>query len=687
MRWLPLLAAVLLGLAAPPAWAAELLPPPTSKDEFAILRDALNAAARDDHVRAQRIAAQADDPLPLKIVRWLDYRRAETVASFEAISAFILENPEWPELGRLQASAEQALARDATDSAVLAWFEGRDPVTRDGRIRLLHALLNANQQERAGALARTSWRDDDFGAKEEQAFMAEFGRFLSRQDHQARLDRLLWENKSTSARRMFAHVGPGWRALAETRIALHDGSDKATALLRKVPAELKRDPGLTYERVRWRRLKGLEDEARALLVGVKTVTDHAPLWWQERKLLAWSALEKGATRDAYRLAAAHGLSSGVSFADAEWFAGWIALRHRGDPKTALRHFTRLHENVGTQISLSRAAYWAGRAAEAADDDATADAWYRKAAAWPATYYGQLAAARAHQKAAPLFAVAAREAAAREDALTGHELITAARMLALLGEDEYVTPFILRLGDLARGPADHGLVAKIAVDISRPDLSVRAAKRAAAEGYVSVEALYPLAALPLAEADPRLEPALVLALSRQESEFDPRAKSKAGALGLMQLMPTTAQHVAKSKGISVREADLIRSPALNVQLGSAYLANLIDGFGGSYVLALAAYNAGPANVRQWIATNGSPLDIASIDVIDWIELIPYAETRNYVQRVLEGVQVYRWRLGEMADVTGLERDLVRGVAPTVLAARCESAQEKKAARAATLSTVC
>jgi soluble lytic murein transglycosylase len=485
---------------------------------------------------------------------------------------------------------------------------------------------------------------------------------------------------------MFPHVGPGWRALAETRIALRAGSDKATALLRKVPAELRRDPGLTYERMRWRRLKGLEDEARALLVDVKEVTDHASLWWQERKLLAWSALEKGATRDAYRLAASHGLTKGADFADGEWFAGWLALRHRDDPKTALKHFARLHEGVGTQISLARAAYWAGRAAEAAGDAKAAEDWYLKAAIWPATYYGQLAAARAHQEATPLFAVAAREAAARDDALPGHELITVARMLALLGEDELVTPFVMRLGDLSRGPEDHVLIARIALDISRPDLSVRAAKRAAAEGYVSIEALYPMAALPLAEADPRLEPALVLALSRQESEFDPRARSGAGALGLMQLMPATARHVAKSKGINVREADLIRSPALNVQLGSAYLADLVDGFGGSYVLALAAYNAGPSNVRKWIAANGNPVDTAAVDIIDWVELIPYAETRNYVQRVLEGLQVYRWRLGTLADATSLERDLVRGVAAPVLADRCAPARET-IARLATLATVC
>ncbi len=669
-----------------PVLAEEPLPPPSSGDDFSVLREVLSAAEGDDHKRAQKVATRAKSPLPLKIARWLDYRRDDSEASFSDIAAFIKENPDWPSLERIEASAERAMGLGVTYATVLDWFKTRDPVSRDGRIQLIDAALNASMTDRATKLARQGWRDDDFGPDEETEFLTRFGKLLQPADHQARLDRLLWENKATAARRLFPFVDKGWQALAEARLALHAEAKNAPKLLTKVPAELKRDAGLTYERVRWRRLKGNENDARALLVGVKSVSDHADLWWQERRLLARDALEAGASRDAYRLTAAHGLISGSLFAEAEWLAGWIALRHRGDAKTALKHFARLHDGVSAPISLSRAGYWAGRAAEAAGDVTGAKAWYERAAAWPATFYGQLAAARAHAEGAPLLGAVPSEAASSEDTLPGHELLSVARMLALLGEDELVTPFILRLGELARGPADHTLIATVAVDISRPDLAVRAAKLAASRGFVSVNALYPLAKLPLVEADQRLEHPLVLAIARQESQFDPAAKSPAGALGLMQLMPATAQQVAKKVGVKIRKADLTRSPALNVKLGSHYLASLVEGFDGSYVLATAAYNAGPTNVRRWIEANGNLLNDSTVDPIDWIESIPFGETRNYVQRVLEGVQVYRWRLGQPSSGASLERDLVRGITPAAIAARC-AAKPKSTARAATLRSVC
>ncbi len=678
-----LLAAILLGRAA---LAVEPLPPPSSKDDFTILRDALTATEGKDYARARKIAGRAISPLPLKIARWLDYRRDDSEASFSDVAAFISENPDWPNLDRIEASAERAMALGITYATVLAWFEHKDPITRDGRAQLVEAALNSNQPGRAAQFARLSWLEDDFGADEEKEFLARYRDLLRPADHWARLNRLVWEDKATAARRLFPFVDDGAEALAEARIALRAGTKNAPKLLAKVPAKLKRDPGLTYERVRWRRLKEKDDEARALLIGVKAVDDHANLWWQERRILARDALEKGATRDAYRLVATHGLTGGSAFADAEWLAGWIALRHRGDAKTALVHFTRMHEGVSAPISLARAAYWAGRAAEASNNAIDAKAWFERAAAWPASYYGQLAAAHIHGKNQALLDAAVGEVASREDTLPGHELLSAARMLALLGEDELVTPFILRLGELARSAADHVLIATVSIDIGRPDLAVRAAKLAASRGFVSVNALYPVADLPLIEADPRLEHPLVLAIARQESQFDPKAKSSAGALGLMQLMPATAQQVAKKLGVKVRDADLTRRPALNVQLGSHYLANLIDGFDGSYVLAIASYNAGPANVRRWIEANGSPLSDSAVDPIDWIESIPFEETRNYVQRVLEGVQVYRWRLGQPSSGARLERDLIRGVAPVAVAARCK-AKPKLLARATTLKTVC
>jgi soluble lytic murein transglycosylase len=600
--------------------------------------------------------------------------------------AFITANPTWPGLVGLEINAERRMA-DASDASVLEWFRVREPESRDGRLRLIKAAEHANDTKRASAVARQSWLEDDFGPDEEKEFLARFGRYLTPDVHTARLDRLLWENKDVSARRMYRHVDKGWTALAEARLGLHAETKNAVGLLAKVPTALRRDPGLLYERVRWRRLKGREDEARALLLSVKNPTTQQALWWSERRRLARSALEKGPTRDAYRIAAGHGLNSGAAFADAEWLAGWIALRFRNDAKTALRHFTKMHDGVSAPISLARAAYWAGRAAEATGDKTTAAKWYFEGARWPSTYYGQLAASRASGRTTPLFAAAAQVAAAQIDRLPGLELVTAARLLALLGEDELVPPFVMQLAELARGPADHAMVGALAREIGRPDLGVRAAKHAASQGYLSIDELYPVADLPFQRAKVSIERALVLAITRQESQFDPKARSSAGALGLMQLLPSTARHVAKSFGIKkVNESDLTRNLALNVQLGSAYLGDMIRRFDNSYVLGVAAYNAGPTNVAKWLKANGDPRRSATVDFVDWIELIEFEETRNYVQRVLEGVQVYRWRLGETVNVASLERDLVRGVEPGVLKARC-AAKSRQVERAATLKAVC
>lgn len=667
------------------AVAEEPLPPPATKDDLSLLRQALTKAEDDDFVAAHALAGRAKSPVVPKILQWLDYRRGESAAPLDDLIAFIKTNPDWPDYAKIEANVERAMFFGADDAFVFEWFRYRDPVSREGRLRLLKAHVAAKDEKKATALARTTWLDDEFDEGQETAFLADYGRFLRPEDHQARLDRLLWENKETSAKRMYERVDKGWKALAEARLALHENKKDANRLLAKVPTKLRRDPGLIYERVRWRRINDHDDEARALLLSVKSVKEYAPLWWQERRRLARDALNKGHSRDAYRLAASHGLEGGASFAEAEFFAGWVALRFRNDAKTALRHFSRLHEAVSAPISLARGAYWAARAAEATGNKKAAKDWYAKAAIWPATFYGQLAASHVNAKKTPLFAAAIRAANGQPNNLPGSELVSAARTLAVLGEDDLVAPLILRLGELAQGPRDHTLVAELALDIARPDLALRAAKLAAQKGFVSLETLYPLVKLPYPKEE-ALERPLVLALTRQESQFDPDAKSPAGALGLMQLMPGTAKDVAKDLGIKIRTAELTSNQSLNVRLGSRYLADMGDTFGGSYILSVAAYNAGPTNVRRWLEANGDPRADATIDVIDWIEQIPIEETRNYVQRVLEGVQVYRWRLDKTVTVASLEADLLRGSTADALEARCK-AKTRKVVRARTLQTVC
>ena len=643
------------------------MPPAVSQADIQVYRDAFRAAARKNWRLAHRLARAATDPLGATILRWWDYSRPYSYASFDEIAGFIEEHPDWPSQGALQVNAESALAVGVTDAEVLDWYRWRDPVSRDGRLRYADALLDIGRDEQAAALVRAEWLEGVFSAEKLAATYRRYRSLLRPEDHIARLDRLVWDNHARSARRVYRYVEQRYQYLAEARLTLRARAGGVDRAIQRVPRALRDDPGLIYERLRWRRAKDRNEGARALLRRVPDRLGPRPkLWWRERAIQIRHALDEGLIAEAYALAAGHRQSAASTFSEAEWLAGWIALRFEGNARTAFPHFVRMHDAVTMPISRSRAAYWAGRAAEGFEDPEGAALWYGKAADYPGTYYGQLAIARIAAPDAPLIVPAVDTAGAT---LKGHTLIAAVRFLAFLGHDQLLTPFFTQLSVLARNQGDHAMVSALALEIGRPDWSMRAAQRAARDGYVSVERLFPLVDVPFSREDAQLEHALVLALIRQESRFDRKARSHAGARGLMQLMPRTAREVARKMGLKSDRDRLTADPAHNVALGSRYLADMIKRFDGSYLLATAAYNGGPRNVARWIAANGDPRTDPNVNIIDWIEMIPIKETRNYVQRVLEGTQVYRWQLGRTPTASSLERDLARGMSTRVLIAHC------------------
>jgi peptidoglycan lytic transglycosylase len=356
----------------------------------------------------------------------------------------------------------------------------------------------------------------------------------------------------------------------------------------------------------------------------------------------------------YRISNGFGATEGLTFAEGEWLSGWIALRSLDDYKVAYDHFTTLYAGVGTTISKARGAYWAGRAAEDMGDVATAQNWYRAAATNNTAYYGQLAAARLGSVDALTFAPMPRPTPAETAAFDKRELVRAVRLLGQLDQESRARPFLTAMADGTSDPDTLRLTADLGRELHRDDLAVMVAKIARDKGVDLIDYLYPLRSVP---AGPGPEQALTLAVIRQESAFELGAVSPAGALGLMQLMPSTAKHVAKSEKLRYRKQDLTRSAEYNMRLGRAYLQELLDHFDQSYVLAIAAYNAGPDRVSGWISQYGDPRD-HGVDVVDWIETIPISETRNYVQRVLENLQVYRHRLGEVQVAQSLQQDLLR-----------------------------
>lgn len=627
-------------------------PAPAATSHDKLVREVFATARKDRFDDAERMALAAKDRLLAKLVRWMAYSRPNANASFAEITSFIETSPDWPLMSILARRAEEAITAATPDGQVLAWFKTRQPETVDGGMALARALLNAGRRDEAVTVIRRTWVDGAFGVMQERQFLTLYGDHLEKEDHWKRLDRLLWERQDAAAQRMVLKVEPSRRLLAQARLALQDGKANPEPALAAVPKQLRDDPGLVFDRVRWRRQKDLDEEAIDLLSHPARNKVRAEAWWQERGILARRGLQKGLVSRAYQTAADHGLDAGsAQFAEAEFLAGWIALRFLDDREAALGHFQRLWDGVSTPLSRSRAAYWAGRAAEAGKDDKGAKDWYTRGARFLTAYYGQLSAARLDDHKWPL-PKAPQPTVDDVKRFESREMVRAIRIMLDMGEHKHLRAFFIRLNDVVDSPGERTLVANLAADGGRDDLAVTVARRADRDGVFLVEKGWPV---PPIQAEQTPEKALVLALIRQESGFMADVQSPVGARGLMQLMPSTAKQVAKS--IKVKYvAKKLDEPNYNVRLGSAYLTGLIDGFEGSYILSLVGYNAGPSRARRWIKEYGDPRD-PQVDVVDWIEMIPFTETRNYVQRVMESVAIYRRRLGKDTGPT-LEADLKR-----------------------------
>ena len=647
---------IAVGLATPVP--AEVLSP----SDVRAVKAAFAAAKADKWKKARRLVASVKDPAPAKILRWFDFTRVGTDASFDAIGWFMVRNPDWPGQALLRRRAEEAIVDKTPQSVLSVWFARYPPISTPGMVRY-GALRRASGAEAAGrALLRDAWINGNFSKREEQRFYRRYRKLITRQDHLTRMDRLLWEGRYWPAQRMLHKVNPRYRALSVARLRLMRMQRNVDGAIAKVPAELRDHPGLVYERLRWRRRKGL-DTALEFLADTALGRVHPEKWWTERAILARRTLGKGHISEAYRVAKNHHLrpEAGLAFAEAEWLAGWIALQFLTDHEVALDHFTTMFAAVKFPVSRARGAYWAARAAEAEGKTKLAERWHRMAARYSTTYYGQLAASRLAPGNPFLWLPPdPQPAIAQIEAFDAHELVRVVRVLGRIGQKEHLRPFVLSLAAFDGSPSWQALTASLARRHGRPDLAILVAKRSGRAGPALIEAGYPTPNVPVlvnGARKPGPELPLVLAVIRQESAFRPEAISRAGARGLMQLLPSTARTVAKALKMRFSYRRLTAEPDFNMKLGQAYLGKLLEDFDGSYVLALAAYNAGPVRARKWLRANGDPRQSLT-DAIDWVELIPIDETRNYVQLVMEGLQVYRGRLNGARAAITLERDLSR-----------------------------
>ena len=629
-------------------------------------RKAFQEAAAGRFDAARRIAATAREPLIAQLIRWLWLQSANSGAGFEEIANFIGSKPDWPAREALLRRAEEAIDGSTGDGRIIAWFDAHPPETGLGLLRLGEALLRLSRDADAFPVMRRAWVDGNLSLRDEKTLWSEFGQRFSAADNAARADRLLWDGNIDAARRMLSRLDPDARRLAETRIALATNVPGAEKLVAGLPAHLRDDGGLNYDRLRWQRKRGMNDGVEALLYNAPDDLGRAEKWWVERHFRARKAMAEGRISEAYRLAAGHGMKSGGAMADAEWLAGWIALRLLQEPKAALKHFTALQDTVRFPISLSRAAYWLGRTHSVLGDTEQARRSYEQAAVHGTTFYGQLAMHELDAKRPLDLPDAIQPTAEQARQFQRREVVRAAQMLVELDQEERLRPFIMRLVANANTPEEHKLVAQLARNLRRVDLAVASSKRSARHGVILLHEAYPLVE-PMVRVD-EPETALVLALSRQESEFNQTAISPAGARGLMQLMPATAKGVAKELKLGFDQGQLTQNAGYNVQLGSHYLKGLLRNWDNNFVLALAGYNAGEARVRRWIQDWGDPRQ-ANVDVIDWIELIPFSETRNYVQRVLESVQVYRHLLNSQPGTVDRIYIDMRGLPRQACSASC------------------
>ncbi len=635
MRWIRAVP-ILLAVAAAPAQAQNVM---------ALVR-------ADQWADAEAAAAQLPDPVAAKLVTY--YRLlASGAAGVADITQFMATSPDWPLQGTLARRRDEALANEPDDRLVLAQCDQAAPRETAARLRCAQAYQAAGRGGDAAAMLRRAWVEGFDSAAAEARFLHDYNPPLTREDQWQRFDRLAWTDAAGAARQA-ARLDPADQPRAEARLALRRGDPNAPAFWSALPVDARNDPGLVLERARWLRHAGQEDAAFALWADAGPAAERAapperqPAFWQERNILARQLLSEGNAKGAYAVVAGQAQSGPEQVVDAEFLAGFIALRKLNDAAGAAAHFRTLAAASKAAITQGRAHYWLGRAAAAQGDAAGARAEYKAAAAWPTTYYGQLAAIALGDDPA---ALAARIRAAHDppgDAtraldLAGRELARAAAYLVGWGEARRAQPFLLRLDEVTPDAADHALAARLALGFGMPDMAVAIARRAGRDGLMLPDAGWPVAV----SAPAGIEPALTLGVIRQESSFDISVISEAGARGLMQLMPATAATLARKLGLTPSLPALITDAAFNMRLGTAYLQQMLDEFDGAVPLVVAAYNAGPSRVREWLGSNGDPrgpgIDMPGVDMIDWIELIPFGETRNYVQRVIENEVVYRAKL--------------------------------------------
>ena len=629
----------------------------TSQSDKDALENVVELIRKRKPADATQVEATISDPVARKLAEWLILRSDNNGASMERYRAFLSANPSWPSQTFLRRRIEAALWDDRRDdAAVWSWFENESPISAKGRFSLAKVMIARGDRANAERLVREAWRSDPMSEDTETTALDLFGALLTAGDHKARMDTLLYGTEQEAAgMRAAKRLGSGYVALAKARIAANKKASNLRALLETVPRELHGDTGYLFARIQLlRREEKFAEAAQLMLSAPKDPgrLHNLDEWWIERRLLTRKMLDVGENRTAYLIARDAALPArDIYKTEQEFTSGWIALRFLNDPSTAAQHFARIGVGSVNPTALARAGYWQGRAAEAAGRAQEARAAYTRAAEQSTSYYGQLARAKLGLPQIDL------NGAPRGRGAERLEVVRAAQLLYELDEREIAIPMLADAGENGDPDALVGL-GELAARYSDARGMLLMGKAALNRGLPFDHYAYPVNGIPSFQPiGPEVEKSVVYAIARQESAFNQAVVSPAQAYGLMQVTPDAGRYVCKRAGVGFDLSRMKTDPVYNAALGAAELGGLLEDYRGSYILTFAAYNAGRGSVKKWIERYGDPRD-PKVDAVDWVEQIPFSETRNYVQRIMENLQVYRTRFGGGTRLQ-IEADLHRG----------------------------
>ena len=618
-----------------------------SQKDYDIAKKSIQAMEKSQWTTALKNSKNAKDKSIYNFIQWRHLLTTGNQATFYDYMTFIQNNKDYPRISRIKYLAEQKLSTDKiSPKKIINWFGVDEPLSGYGMLVLGESFIQTGDSEKGIALIKRGWITAELSRASMKSLSKKYRKYLDSKDYINRADYLAWENKYWDLKRMLPYLPKDYQLLYTARQILMSKSYGVDQAIKNVPQKFKNDAGLNHDRLKWRRKRGRIDSSLEILFSIKNNKDYLvrpDKWWVERAIMTRALIYKNKYETAYKVASQHSLDKGSEFAEAEWLSGWIALSFLNDPILAVDHFNNFYQNVSYPISLARGAYWLGRSYEKIGDKRQSEDWYREATKYLTTYYGQLA----FLKINPSQNFELEEQANVKDEYRKYfynkELVKITHLLNELNKDKYTKNILRHLANDNIASGSEILAAELATNISRYDFAIQVSKLASYEKRFHNTFNYPIISVPQYVNGRKIpETAFILSLIRQESEFDMRANSHVGAQGLMQIMPYTAKLVAKQAKLPYSKSRLTSDPEYNINLGSHYIAGLILQYDGAYPFATAAYNAGPKRVKHWKKINKDPQK-KQIDFVDWVELIPFKETRNYVQRVMENYNVYRYIL--------------------------------------------